>query len=1050
VRPPRSTTARSDQGLVPPYGARAAQAGVPRKRRSIWARIVLPLLRITLAVTLVVALVAAGFVAHHEMRNASFQSRWFSEFAAGISFQVEEGAAANPLPPDEGPYDVRLGYAELPQFRERLQKAGFSIVREAVPSPRLSELSRQGLFNVYREKSQAGLELFDANQQLLQQARYPRNVYGSFDAIPDLVVRTLLYIEDRQLLDASRPTMNPAVNWERLGVAVAQQVQSTLGSPVNVTGASTLATQLEKFRHSPDGITRTARDKLHQMASASLRVYSQGPYTLPARQDLVLSYLNALPLAAQPGYGEISSLGDGLEAWFGSSFAEVNRVLADADAPLAERGAYYKQVLGLILSVRRPTYYLGRDSAALLELSDSYLRRMSSEGVISRELASAALAAPLNRRERADASPVIDFTRQKGVNLARTQLLSQLNVRSLYELDRLDLTARTTLDAAVQQEVAAFLRSLGRKETIEALGLTGARLMRANDPSKVVYSFTLYERGEGINRLRINADNLDQPLDINAGAKLDLGSTAKLRTLVSWLELIAEVHTRHATLPAAELARVEVHPRDRLSAWVISYLQQNPGASLAQTLDAAMQRRYSASTAQTFYTGGGAHRFSNFEAKDNNSILSVAEAMRRSVNLVFIRMMREVVDHYMYRAPSTTARVLENSADPGREDYLRRFADSEGTVFMRRYFNKHKGKTREETLRTLLDGVRVTPRALVVAVRSVAPDATPADMAPWLRHYVPDQGFSDADVEALYQRYPPQKFNLNDRGYLARVHPLELWVIEYLQQHPEAAIAEVLQAGAEARQEVYRWLMKTSRRRAQDRRITDLLEIEAFQQLHRQWQRLGYPFASLTPSLATSIGSSGDRPAALAELMGVIVNGGVRYPSRLIEGLHFAAQTPYEIEFSVMPSEGSRVMSAEVAATTRTALFDVVQNGTARALQAHLKRSNGPAHIVGGKTGTGDHRFEVYGGGGRLIESRVVNRVATFVFLIDDRFYGTITAFVPGAQAAQYEFTSGLPVRLLGALMPALAPLLDAGTPWAAQPQELPPDGDATRSAPPT
>ena len=48
--------------------------------------------------------------------------------------------------------------------------------------------------------------------------------------------------------------------------------------------------------------------------------------------------------------------------------------------------------------------------------------------------------------------------------------------------------------------------------------------------------------------------------------------------------------------------------------------------------------------------------------------------------------------------------------------------------------------------------------------------------------------------------------------------------------------------------------------------------------------------------------------------------------------------------------------------------------------------------------------------------------------MIDDRFFGTITAFVPGAQAAQYEFTSGLPVRLLGALMPTLAPLLD-GTP---------------------
>lgn len=43
--------------------------------------------------------------------------------------------------------------------------------------------------------------------------------------------------------------------------------------------------------------------------------------------------------------------------------------------------------------------------------------------------------------------------------------------------------------------------------------------------------------------------------------------------------------------------------------------------------------------------------------------------------------------------------------------------------------------------------------------------------------------------------------------------------------------------------------------------------------------------------------------------------------------------------------------------------------------------------------------------------SQVVNRVATFVFQIDERFFGTITAFVPGAEAENYRFTSGLPVR---------------------------------------
>jgi hypothetical protein len=260
-------------------------------------------------------------------------------------------------------------------------------------------------------------------------------------------------------------------------------------------------------------------------------------------------------------------------------------------------------------------------------------------------------------------------------------------------------------------------------------------------------------------------------------------------------------------------------------------------------------------------------------------------------------------------------------------------------VYLRRFYQKYHGKSRDEALRTLLDGVRVTPRAVVVALRSVWPGMQAQDLAPWLARYVPDEQFTAEGREALFQRYAPEKFNLNDRGYLARVHPLELWLIDYLQQHPDATRDEVLAAGTEVRQEVYGWLMKTSRRRAQDRRILDLLEIEAFQQLHRQWQRLGYPFASLTPSLATAIGSSGDRPAALAELMGTIVQGGVRYPSRLVTGLHFAAGTPYEVEYAAQSAEGKRVMHPEVAQTARAALLDVVQEGTARALLPQLVRA---------------------------------------------------------------------------------------------------------------
>jgi hypothetical protein len=117
------------------------------------------------------------------------------------------------------------------------------------------------------------------------------------------------------------------------------------------------------------------------------------------------------------------------------------------------------------------------------------------------------------------------------------------------------------------------------------------------------------------------------------------------------------------------------------------------------------------------------------------------------------------------------------------------------------------------------------------------------------------------------------------------------------------------------------------------------------------------------------------------------------------------------------------VLAPEIASVVRGAIVKVVDAGTAIALKSKLT-GDGFAHVVGGKTGTGDHRSKVFARGGRLVESRVMNRAATFVFMIDGRFFGTVTAFVPGGDAAHYQFTSSLPVRVLGILLPQLEPLL--------------------------
>src|SRR5450631_256298 len=130
---------------------------------------------------------------------------------------------------------------------------------------------------------------------------------------------------------------------------------------------------------------------------------------------------------------------------------------------------------------------------------------------------------------------------------------------------------------------------------------------------------------------------------------------------------------------------------------------------------------------------------------------------------------------------------------------------------------------------------------------------------------------------------------------------------------------------------------------------------------------------------------------------------------------------------------------ANVAAVVRRSLTDVVEGGTAVRLKDGFTRTDGHRIEVGGKTGTGDQRYATYARGGRLIDSHPVNRSATFVFLIGDRFFGTITAYVHEPYAADYEFTSTLTVQLLKSLIPVLQPLVKNDNPPAIRQMVLAP-----------
>ena len=938
-----------------------------------------------------------------EMHSSTLQSLYLSRWASRLHYALQDGPSAGNHYPKAGPLDERLGYTQLPFWLERLNRRGYEVSAQAHQSADLRNFLGQGFFAPQDDKNQAGLELRDCRNEVFFKAQFPRHVYAASADVPPLVAQTLAFIENKELLSPTAPRSNPALEWKRLGRAVMDRTPMLAEAGRTASGGSTLATQLEKFRHSPQGRTGSVKDKYRQMVSASVRAYQDGEETVGARERILLDYLNGLPLGARRGHGEVYGLMDGLRLWWGTDPDAANAALHATPAVITDvtdatvtltgpqlqaKARAHRQVLGLLIAQRRPSFYLGSGQARLAELTDSYLRLLAEAGVIDLALRDAALKTVLTVQEGLVTEPLsatfeaLELSElgeasapyeppgdRKAVSAVRIELASLLALPRLYDLDRLDLRATSTLDSALQTAVAKTLRQLSTPEAARQAGLFGEHLLSSkDDPAQIYYSFTLFESQDGVNRLRAQTDNLDQPFDINTGAKLELGSTAKLRTLISYLGIMADLHRQLADLSAPELARKDVPARDPLAQWAVQHLRTSKDKSLPVMLQAAMQRHYSAHPGEVFFTGGGAHTFANFKPEDNTRSFTVAEAFKDSVNLVFIRIMRDVVNHTLVRDGQPVDRILADIKHPERRALLLRFADEESSRLLRGFYRRYHGQTPAQ-----LD-------ELLAASRSQSGPKLPA---------------------------------------------LEQWVIAQLRQEPSVSMARLIQDSHDDRLAAYDWLLRLRNRNAQNTRIVALLEREAFVEIHRAWKRVGYPFDRLVPSYASAIGSAGDRPAALAELMGIIVNDGLRLPAVHLEEMRFAADTPYETVLHRQPPRaGERVLAPEVVAVLRQALGQVVAQGTARRLNGTLKGNDGKPLTVGGKTGTGDNRLNSYNPRGGLIGSRAINRTATFVFFLGPRHFGTLTAYVPGEQAGRYSFTSALPVQIVKQLAPLLGPVV--------------------------
>ncbi|MDA8141875.1 MAG: transglycosylase domain-containing protein [Desulfobacteraceae bacterium] len=966
-----------------------------------------------------------------ELRASLFQSKLLAPIAAKITFRIARGPSSKPIQAPAGPYDQRMGYARLPQFSERLRDRSFAIHAQAEVSDEMREMIEKGSFPIFKEKTVAGLDIRDRAGQTIYSFSSPRRIFRSYEDIPPLIIDMLLFIEDRKLLDTSAPYMNPAVNWTRLAKAFTEKAREIVSPGAPVSGGSTLATQMEKFRHSLDGRTRSMQDKKGQVLSASLRSYQEGAQTLPARRRIVLDYINSVPLAAYPGYGEVTGLGDGLWVWYGADLNQVTAALknnsASKGASLDEKALRVKQVLSLLMAHKKPSYFLNSGQKELENRCTAFLKLMAKENVISNELAEAAQNVPLALRDTPIAPPATAAVDRKAVNPVRVELNALLGNDRLYDLDRFDLLAKSSLDLPAQKAVSEMLAKLKDPGFLAEQGLRQKRLLDTGDPAKVVYALTLYEKTANGNELRIQTDSTDQSLNFNEGVMLDLGSSAKLRTLVTYLEIVSELYQRYRTFDISELRRIAPVPQDAIQRWAVAYLINNPEAPLEAMLRAALERKYSASPYEQFFTGGGLHTFQNFNKEDDHRIITVREGLLHSVNLVFIRLMRDVVQYQIHQkiGPVAVNEILKD--DDQRNELLARFAQYEGITFLRKYYGQYKNLSAEEVVATLFQSIHPTPRRLAAAYRYIYPERSREDFAQFIKDSLPGTSLTQAAIANMYSSNAPEKYSIQDVGYVVGLHPLELWLAGYLRHHPGAEWREIKEQSKSICADAYAWLFRTGSRDAQVRSIHVILEKDAFQAIHARWKRLGYRFDSLVPSYATSIGSSADSPAALADLMGILLSDGIRRPSHLLEEIRMGANTPYETQFRLQAAAGERVLAPEIPQVVKEALYDVVRVGTAARLNHAFIRKDGTEIAVGGKTGTGDHRFKTFDSNGNLLSAKAMHRTATFTFILGDRFFGDISAYVLGPDSADYGFTSSLPVAVLKLLSPILVNLESKG-----------------------
>src|SRR4029079_12217051 len=125
--------------------------------------------------------------------------------------------------------------------------------------------------------------------------------------------------------------------------------------------------------------------------------------------------------------------------------------------------------------------------------------------------------------------------------------------------------------------------------------------------------------------------------------------------------------------------------------WTAETMSVDPAIDLQALMGQALERKYSGNPGEVFFTGGGAHVFGNFDSEEDGSKFTLRDGRYHSVNLVYIRLMRDLVRFHMARLTYDTETVLNQTDDPLRIKMLNEIADSESRQVLFDAYKTYRG-----------------------------------------------------------------------------------------------------------------------------------------------------------------------------------------------------------------------------------------------------------------------------------------------------------------------------------------------------------------------